>query len=723
MPVVEREGRMKKELSLFGVFALSTGTTLSAGFFLLPGLAAERAGPAMILCYLLAAVPMIPAILSIIELSTAMPRAGGAYYYVDRSLGPVMGTIGGFGTWFALVAKTAFALVGMGAYISLFVGDYVSTIFIASLLALAFGALNLYGAKESALFQVILVVGLLVVLIGFIGDGIFDVERVNFQNFFKAGGNDIFATAGLVYISYVGVTKVASVSEEVKDPDRTLPRAIIASFIVSVLIYGLGTTVMVGVLGDDLFHANHIDTPVAAVAEQLGGKFGKILISLAALAAFSSVANAGILSASRYPLAMSRDRILPKKIGAVNAKRIPALSVVITTIAVMGLLWLDLEKIVKLASATQLLMFAMLNVAVIMMRESKIESYDPGFKSPWYPYVQIVGIILPLWFISSMGWLAVISTTSLITIGASWYFYYANKHVARRGAVFHVFERLGQARFTGLDSELRSILKEKGLRPDDPFEEVVETATMIDANPAETFESIVEMAADAFAKQVGCSSVALRDGFLEGTRVGATPVAGGVALPHLRRPEVLRPHLVIVRISTGVEILVPDSEVVTTHEPARAIFFLLSPEDDPGRHLRTLAELAERVDDASFMDEWLAARNPLALSSLLIRRDRYMALELSPESMGRTFIGKTLRDIDLPQGCLVVLVHREGDSIVPTARMVFQKGDRLSIIGNPESMEGLRKIVEPSAQTKLESDANPQSEDATDETASPSEDD
>ncbi len=114
MAVLDRSKRLKKELSLFGVYAIATGTTLSAGFFLLPGLAAAEAGPAVVLCYLIAAVLLLPATFSIVELATAMPRAGGAYYFLDRSLGPLAGTIGGFGTWLALVLKSAFALVGMG---------------------------------------------------------------------------------------------------------------------------------------------------------------------------------------------------------------------------------------------------------------------------------------------------------------------------------------------------------------------------------------------------------------------------------------------------------------------------------------------------------------------------------------------------------------------------------------------------------------------------------
>ena len=112
--------RLKKELKLLDVYAIATGTTLSAGFFLLPGLAAGQAGYSLPLAYLLAVVPLIPATFSIVELATAMPRAGGVYYFLDRTMGPLVGTVGGIGTWLALIFKVAFALIGMGAYLNLF---------------------------------------------------------------------------------------------------------------------------------------------------------------------------------------------------------------------------------------------------------------------------------------------------------------------------------------------------------------------------------------------------------------------------------------------------------------------------------------------------------------------------------------------------------------------------------------------------------------------------
>ena len=139
--------KLKKELGLLDVYAIAVGTTISGGFFLLPGLAVVDAGPAMEVSYLLAVLPLVPALLSMAELATAMPRAGGLYYFLDRSMGPMIGTVGGLGTWLALILKTAFALIGMGAYLRLLFPD-VAVIPLALGLAAAFGILNLFGESR-----------------------------------------------------------------------------------------------------------------------------------------------------------------------------------------------------------------------------------------------------------------------------------------------------------------------------------------------------------------------------------------------------------------------------------------------------------------------------------------------------------------------------------------------------------------------------------------------
>ena len=492
---------LKEELTLLNVYAIATGTTLSAGFFLLPGIAFNEAGPAVVLSYMIAAIPLIPAMFSMVELSTAMPRAGGAYYFLDRSMGPFVGTIGGLGTWLALVFKTAFALIGMGAYLSIFWPE-VPIVMLAVILAVLFGIVNLFGAKKTGTFQVFMVFALLLILLAFIGKGIPEINSVHFEGFFDKGTVSIISTAGLVYISYVGVTNIASVAEEIQNPERNLPLGVFLAIGTAIIVYAVGTTIMVGVLP-----ANELAqdlTPVASAAEIIFGEWGKIAVTVAAVIAFASVANAGILSASRYPLAMSRDHLIPSKLAKLTARNIPHYGIAVTVaLIILLVLTLDIARIAKLASAFQLLMFAFICLAVVVMRESQIEAYDPGYRSPFYPWMQIFGVFSPLWLIAEMGALPILFSLGLLTLGTVWYFAYAQNRVVRSGAIYHLFARLGEQRFEGLDRELRGIMKEKGVREEDPFDEVVARAQVMEFTKEHQFGEITRQVAIEFERNLG----------------------------------------------------------------------------------------------------------------------------------------------------------------------------------------------------------------------------
>ncbi len=689
---VHRKDRLKKELTLPYVFAIAAGTTLSAGFFLLPGIAAREAGPAIVLSYLLAALPVLPAVFSISELGTAMPRAGGAYYFVDRSLGPVAGTIGGFGTWLALILKTAFALIGMGAYLHLLFPrlDIVS---VAVALTLLFGLINLLGAKESGTFQIALVGVLIVILVGFITAGLPRVAASNLAGMFDETPHSILSTAGLVYISYVGVTKVASVVEEIKDPERNLPRGIILAMLVAVVIYVGGTLVMVGVIPLEELRGDL--TPVATAGTKILGTVGLWLMSLAAMLAFTSVANAGILSASRYPMAMSRDGLLPTLFRRYSRFKTPKYSIAATVaVTVVFLLAFDPLKIAKLASAFQLMMLILICAALIVMRESRIPSYDPGYKSPLYPWVQIGGIAISLLLVGELGARVVAVVAALVCACLLWYRLYARARVARTGAIFHIFARLGGLRYDALDSELREILKEKGLREHDPFSDVVAGARIVEVQEGEGFADIVRRAAEYFASITAADAETLSRGFMQGTRVGATPVSHGVALPHMRTPHVDSPQLFIARSREGVSVELDETLGAGNEESAiHAFFFLLSPEDDAGLHLRILAHIAERVDDDDFMDEWLRDRNEQELKETLLMRDRFTAVTVERSSPTSAFIGQKVASLPVPERTAVALIQRNGEFMVPDEDTVLKEGDRLTVVGSKRGIDQLKKWI------------------------------
>jgi len=700
MGLSEGPKRLRKELGLFDVYAISTGAMFSSGFFLLPGLAAAKTGPSVALAYLVAGLFILPAMFSVAELATAMPRAGGAYYFLDRALGPLVGTVGGLGTWLALVLKSAFALVGMGAYLGIYFDVPIKPLAIA--LTLAFMLINIVGAKETSGLQRALVTALVAIMAFFIAQGLVFVSadvadsgvtaRERFSPFLAFGFQGFMATVGFVFVSYAGLTKVASVAEEIRNPDRNIPLGMVLSLVTAAFVYTVGVMIIVAVLPAD--ELRHDLTPVATAAQAffqwLPGGLGVMLIVAAAIAAFASTGNAGILSASRYPLAMARDRLVSSRFGTLGRFHTPTFAIVVTGLLMIGsILFLNVEAIAKLASAFQLALFSLLCLAVIIMRESRIAGYDPGFRSPLYPWIQIFGFVTPFWLISEMGELAVLFTGGLITLTIGWYFVYGRARTVRAGAVFHTFARLGELQHAGLDAELRGIVKEKGLREEDPYDEVVARATVLDLDRALPFGDLIVLAADRLSKETGVPAEQLSHGFLEEVEAGFMPVAGGAALPHLRIAGALeRPTMLLVRSVEGIGIR---DEAESVH----AVFFLLSPEDEPGQHLRLLGHLATHVDDHGFVERWLDARDPDELRRTLLREERSLSLHIDRGSVAADLIGRAIVDIDLPGDALVALIRRGGRGLIPHGSTVLAEGDRLTVIGGPDAIRTLAERYGP----------------------------
>lgn len=709
--MAERSNKLKRELKLFDVYAICTGPMFSSSFFLLPSIASIEAGPAVVLAYILSAVLVLPAMLSIAELTTALPRAGGSYYFLDRSLGPIIGTVGGIGNWFTLVFKSAFALVGMGAYLMLFLD--VDILVLAVTLTLVFTLLNVVGAKQTSLLQVLLVILLLLILSVFILSGMFETfsgevaERHSrqFVPFMPHGFEGVAVAIGLVFVSYSGFIKVTSISEEVRNPERDIPLGMFLSLLTALIVYAVGVYIMVTTLDPAAFREDL--TPVASAANEvldwLPFQLGVLAVVIAAIAAFSSAANAGILSASRYPMAMARDQLLWNKLAHIGRFNTPTIAVLLTGLSmIVFILILDIEGIAKLGSAFNLMLFGFLNLAVIVMRESKIESYDPGFYSPFYPWMQIIGIVVSFWLIIQIGLLSILFTAGVIVFCVLWYFYYAKDKVYRDGAIYHIFERLGRRRYEELDKEMLGIMKEKGLRESDPFDQVVARAHVIDMkkgykfdrmilNAARSLSDRLPTSADEIKEKLPTSPDELIEGFMEGTHMGGTPITNGVAMPHLRIHGIKHPEMVMVRCREGLHPKVWD-EWYDTHDVKQkvyAVIFLVSPDENPAQHLRFLSQLASRVEDSEFLYQWLSAENEQQLKEILLRDERFYSVQLERTNATKSFIGKQIKELEIPEGSLIAMINRDGQVIVPTGKTTLKEGDRLTIIGDQRGISTL----------------------------------
>ena len=690
-----KKERLSKKLTLFDVYAVSTGAMFSSGFFLLPGIAAMETGNSVYLSYLVAGFLILPSMLTVAELATAMPRAGGAYYFLDRSLGPLVGTIGGLGSWIALIFKSAFALIGMGAYLSLYID--LPMLPLALVLTVVFGLLNIFGAKETAFLQRLLVSALVLIMGYFLIEGVeyltgnAVLPEMQESNFLTNGMNGFISTVGLVFVSYAGLTKVASIAEEVQNPDKAIPIGMTLSLLTASIVYVLGVFIMVKVLPATTLFSSL--TPVTdagyVVITWIPESIGILLIVIAAIAAFASTGNAGIMSASRYPLAMSRDGLMPQFFGKIGRFKTPHISVLSTTfVMILVLLLFDVEAVAKLASAFQLLLFFLLNLAVVVMRESKIEAYKPGFNSPFYPWVQILGMIISLWLVAEMGLLAVGLTGTLIILCIAWYFYYAHGKVKRQGAIYHVHARLGQMRYEALEHELMTIINEKNLDSSMTYEEVIARSEIIRAQSADKDLDILSNKAVNSLEQRLQKETNLESGWataLTDMATQATRLKQGVYFKYVQLEGLRMPEMVAIQCKGGLTMPAFGEEKI------HALIFLVTPEEQPLLHMRIIGHMAELIEAEEFLDRWIAATDERTLKEVLLSDERLVHVRLQQHTPSEAWIDKEIMEIELPGECLVTIIERNNEIIIPKGRTKLHSGDVLSILGYPKDIQELRQ--------------------------------
>jgi amino acid transporter len=430
---------LERDLGLFAVIAISVGAMVGSGIFILPGLALKTAGPAVILAYLLAGVLVLPAALSKAEMATAMPEAGGTYIYIERGMGPLLGTIAGVGTWFSLSFKGALALVGGVPYLVLLFDLPVKPVALG--LATLLIVVNVLGAKQTGRLQIGIVAVMLAAMVWFVWGGLPAANQANYGGFFDKGAGGLLAATGLVFVSYAGVTKIASIAEEVEDPDRNIPLGILGSLVFTTMLYVLIVVVMVGVTPPDVLSGSGV--PMAEAAERTLAQPGVVAVVVAAVLALISTANAGILSSSRYPFAMARDQLAPSSLTEIHEDWGTPVRAITLTGGVMLVLiaFVPILEIAKLASAFKILVFVLINLSVVAFREGDVGQYDPSFESPLYPWTQAFGAIGGFVLLTQMGPVPMVGAV-IITVGSGlWYLYYARENVEREGAATDVVRR------------------------------------------------------------------------------------------------------------------------------------------------------------------------------------------------------------------------------------------------------------------------------------------
>ena len=443
------EIRLSREMRLIDVTMIGVGAMIGAGIFVLTGIAAGVAGPALVLVFVLNGFVALLTAMAYAELGSAIHGAGGGYLWIKASLPNPSGFLSGWMDWFAHAVACSLYALGFGAYFKevLAVAGVPAPvplfgrleIWLAVLACTLFAYINYRGASEAGKAGNVVTIGKVAIIGVFIAAGLWAmVHRPGWQGaftpFMGSGWGGVFAAMGLTFIAFEGYEIIAQTSEEVEAPKQNVPRAVFLSLLIVIPIYLLVALVAIGAvtppagmrITDFLGQEKEIALVAAANQFMLGGG---ILILVGGLLSTLSALNATIYSSSRVAFAMARDASLPSLVARVHPKKAtPHVAILFSTLLIIGMaVALPIEDVAAAAGVMFLLLFGGVNVAVIRLRRSHPE-LDRGFKVPFMPFTPILAIATMLFIAVFMFFqfpLAWVAAGGWIVTGVAFYYGYS----------------------------------------------------------------------------------------------------------------------------------------------------------------------------------------------------------------------------------------------------------------------------------------------------------
>jgi amino acid transporter len=441
----ETETQLERTLGLKEALMVGVGTMIGAGIFVLPGVAAAQAGPAAAVSFLLAGCIAVLTALSASELATAMPASGGPYHFINRGLGPLFGSIAGLGNWLGLAFATAFYAVGFGNYVVPLVTGLVPPLGLGALpltgaqlgglvAAAAFVAVNYYSTEGTGDLQNAIVVVLLAILALFMLLGATQADLRTLRPLFPEGVAAVFPATALVFVSYLGFAQVATVAGEIKEPARNLPRAMVGGVALVTAVYAASMVVLLGVVDRSAVAGS--ETAIVEGAEVVFGAVGVGvvgvgLLTFGGLLATASSANASVLSASRISYAMGRDGLVDDRLSAVHDRfETPYRSILLTgSLICLFVVLGDVDSLSRAGSVLHLVVYGLLNVALVAFRETDAVDYDPDFEVPLYPLTPALGALFSFGLVGFMRAQQVLLAGGVVLLGVVWYYVYVRDRV------------------------------------------------------------------------------------------------------------------------------------------------------------------------------------------------------------------------------------------------------------------------------------------------------
>ncbi len=432
---------LSRDLGLFDITMVGVAAMIGAGIFVLTGIAAGTAGPALIVAFALNGIVTLLTAMVYAELGSAIPEAGGGYLWVRQGLPGGNAFMAGWMSWFAHAVAGSLYALGFGAYLgevfahlgipTFGMEPHLFTKFVAVVIALIFIYINFKGASETGTAGNIITVGKIAIIGIFILSGLWAILREpadlqKFVPFAPTGFGGIFGAMGLTVIAYEGYEVIVQTGEEVKDPRRNIPKAVFLALLIVVPIYMLVAFVCIGAVTPDpgmttwQWLGTHKELGLLRAAEQFM-PMGSVLLLIGALFSTMSALNATTYSSTRVSFAMGRDRNLPDFFGAVHPRtRTPYLALTVSgsLIIFMAVAIPHIEQVAAAADIMFLLLFMQVNLAVITIRRKYGDKLAYGYLVPFFPYVPVIAIaaqvvlavalfkVSPLAWYVTIGWLA-----------------------------------------------------------------------------------------------------------------------------------------------------------------------------------------------------------------------------------------------------------------------------------------------------------------------------
>ncbi len=447
---VKKEPHLSRELGLFQLTMMGAGMMIGAGVFVATGIAIGQAGPGgIILAFALNGLIAIFTAMSFAELCSAMPAAGGAYAYVKKAFGGLIGFISGWMNWFALAVAGSLYSITFSEYTLHLLQTFetfnnmglnidVAEKVLAVAIALVFIMINYRGVSGTGKSSTIIALGQTVTLgiIGVLGIAVAYVnpERLmNFSPIIDNGVVGVLVAMGFTYVGFEGFEVIGHAGEEAINPRKNIPKAILYAVIIVVSTYILvAFAAVIGAnTGASTTGAWFANEGATGFAKAIGSliPFGSVLVVLAAIFSSTSALNATLFSSARVSFAMSRDGYLPPGLSKISKNRVPHIALFSSSVIVLVVaLLLDVEGVAAAADIMFLLIFMLINISVIKIRREMSDELQYGFMMPFFPVIPIIALVLQLilavmlFKMSIMAW---ISSGLWIVTGVVLYFCYS----------------------------------------------------------------------------------------------------------------------------------------------------------------------------------------------------------------------------------------------------------------------------------------------------------